>query len=72
MFQTFKSLEKSNIEGIAVLARQFRTVSMKLKRTQYDMLAPRTVEFEKDFTKFMAEIGHIEVCIVSFCLQSMV
>ncbi|XP_037644332.1 dynein heavy chain 8, axonemal-like isoform X1 [Sebastes umbrosus] len=63
VFQTFKSLEKSNIEGIAVLARQFRTVSMKLKRTQYDMLAPGTVEFEKDFTKFMAEIGRIETLL---------
>lgn len=71
MFKNFESLGKSNIEGIEVLARQFHTVSMNLKRKQYDMLAPRTVEFEMDFAKFMAQISHIEVCIMSFCLQSL-
>ena len=65
----FEPLGKSNIEGIEILARQFDTVSMNLKKKQYDMLAPRTVEFETDFVKFMSEISHIEVCIVSFSLQ---
>uniref|UniRef100_A0A8C9XCP5 Dynein axonemal heavy chain 8 n=1 Tax=Sander lucioperca TaxID=283035 RepID=A0A8C9XCP5_SANLU len=60
VFKMFGSLGKSNIEGIEILARQFHTVSMNLKRKQYDMLAPRTVEFETDFAKFMAQIGHIE------------
>ncbi|XP_070701078.1 dynein axonemal heavy chain 8-like [Pempheris klunzingeri] len=59
-FKKFESLGKSNIEGIEILARQFHTVSMNLKRKQYDMLAPRTVEFEADFSKFMAQISHIE------------
>ena len=64
MFKTFESLEKSNIEGIENLARQFRTVSMNLKRKQYDMLTPRTTEFETDFVKFMAQISHIEVSVI--------
>lgn len=65
MFKTFESLGKSNIEGIEILARQFHTISMNLKRKQYDMLAPRTAEFETDFTKFMSQISNIEVCIIS-------
>ncbi|XP_034008681.1 dynein heavy chain 8, axonemal-like [Trematomus bernacchii] len=60
LFKMFEPLGKSNIEGIEILARQFHTVSMNLKRKQYDMLAPRTIEFESDFTKFIAQIGHIE------------
>lgn len=65
MFKTFESLGKSNIEGIEILARQFHTISMNVKRKQYDMLAPRTAEFETDFAKFMTQISHIEVCILS-------
>uniref|UniRef100_A0A4W6EG55 Dynein axonemal heavy chain 8 n=1 Tax=Lates calcarifer TaxID=8187 RepID=A0A4W6EG55_LATCA len=65
VFKTFEPLGKSNIEGIEILARQFHTVSMTLKRKQYDMLAPRTTEFQTDFTKFMAQISHIEVCIIT-------
>ncbi|XP_045906997.1 dynein axonemal heavy chain 8-like isoform X1 [Micropterus dolomieu] len=60
VFKTFESLGKSNIEGIEILARQFHTISMNLKRKQYDMLAPRTAEFETDFTKFMSQISNIE------------
>ncbi|KAI4809667.1 hypothetical protein KUCAC02_018534 [Chaenocephalus aceratus] len=60
LFKMFEPLGKSNIEGIEILARQFHTVSMNLKRKQYDMLTPRTIEFESDFTKFIAQIGHIE------------
>lgn len=62
----FESLGKSNIEGIEILARQFCTLSMNLKRKQYDMLAPRTAEFDTDFAKFMVQISHIEVCL-NFC-----
>ncbi|KAI9544461.1 hypothetical protein NQZ68_001334 [Dissostichus eleginoides] len=65
----FEPLGKSNIEGIEILARQFHTVSMNLKRKQYDMLAPRTIEFESDFTKFIAQIGHIERLNIP-CLDS--
>uniref|UniRef100_A0A3B4U7E5 Dynein axonemal heavy chain 8 n=1 Tax=Seriola dumerili TaxID=41447 RepID=A0A3B4U7E5_SERDU len=53
VFKTFESLGKSNIEGIEILARQFHTVSMNLKRKQSDMLAPRTAEFQTDFADFM-------------------
>ncbi|XP_044223058.1 dynein axonemal heavy chain 8-like [Thunnus albacares] len=60
VFKTFESLGKSNIEGIEILARQFHTISMNVKRKQYDMLAPRTAEFEADFAKFMTQISHIE------------
>ncbi|XP_062284222.1 dynein axonemal heavy chain 8-like [Scomber scombrus] len=60
VFKTYESLSKSNIEGIEVLARQFHTVSMNVKRKQYDMLAPRTAEFETDFAKFMTQVSHIE------------
>lgn len=60
------SLEKSNIEGIQTIARQFHTVSLNLKRKPYDVLAPRTAEFEADFVKFMAQISNIEVCTFSF------
>ncbi|KAI3374766.1 hypothetical protein L3Q82_021323, partial [Scortum barcoo] len=66
VFKKFESLGKSNIEGIEILARQFQTVSMNLKRKQYDMLAPRTVEFEADFAKFMAQITHIENQLQAF------
>ena len=65
MFKTFESLGKSNIEGIEILARQFHTISMNVKRKQYDMLVPRTAEFEADFAKFMTQISHIEVNILS-------
>ena len=65
VFKTYESLSKSNIEGIEVLARQFHTISMNVKRKQYDMLAPRTAEFETDFAKFMTQVSHIEVCILS-------
>ncbi|XP_075316795.1 dynein axonemal heavy chain 8-like [Odontesthes bonariensis] len=61
VFKTFESLEKSNIEGIEKSARQFHTVSMNLKRKKYDMLSPRTTEFETDFVNFMAQMSHIEV-----------
>lgn len=59
----FESLGKSNIEGIEILARQFHTVSMNLKRNLYDVLAP-TAEVETHFTKFMFQISHIEVLYV--------
>uniref|UniRef100_A0A8P4K4W9 AAA+ ATPase domain-containing protein n=1 Tax=Dicentrarchus labrax TaxID=13489 RepID=A0A8P4K4W9_DICLA len=61
VFKTFESLGKSNIEGIEILARQFHTESMNLKRKQYDMLAPRIAEFETDFAKFKVQISHIEL-----------
>uniref|UniRef100_A0AAX7SLG8 AAA+ ATPase domain-containing protein n=1 Tax=Astatotilapia calliptera TaxID=8154 RepID=A0AAX7SLG8_ASTCA len=51
VFKTFESLNKSNIEGIESLARQFNTIAMNLKRKQYDMLAPRSAEFEANFVK---------------------
>ncbi|CAG5978557.1 unnamed protein product [Menidia menidia] len=51
VFKTFEPLEQSNIEGIENLGRLFRTVAMNLKRKQYDMLAPRTTEFETDFSQ---------------------
>ncbi|XP_047444882.1 dynein axonemal heavy chain 8-like [Mugil cephalus] len=66
VFKTFAPLEKSNIEGIESLARQFYTVSMNLKRKQYDMLAPRTAEFSADFVKFMAQISNIENQLQAF------
>ncbi|XP_075954128.1 dynein axonemal heavy chain 8-like [Anarhichas minor] len=65
VFKKFNSLEKSNIEGIENVAKQFRTVSMKIKKSQHDMLAPRT-EFETDFTKFMTQIGNIEKQLQAF------
>lgn len=70
VFKTYECLGKSNIEGIEVLARQFHTVSMNVKRKQYDMLAPRTAEFETDFAKFMTQVSHIEVCISSCFSES--
>ncbi|XP_075316794.1 dynein axonemal heavy chain 8-like [Odontesthes bonariensis] len=66
VFKTFESLEKSNIEGIEKSARQFHTVSMNLKRKKYDMLSPRTTEFETDFVNFMAQMSHIEVSLQAF------
>lgn len=71
MFKKFESLNKSNIEGIESLARLFNTIAMNLKRKQYDMLAPRSAEFEADFVKFTEQICYIEVCIVvySLCLK---
>uniref|UniRef100_A0AAQ4Q6E3 AAA+ ATPase domain-containing protein n=1 Tax=Gasterosteus aculeatus aculeatus TaxID=481459 RepID=A0AAQ4Q6E3_GASAC len=60
VFKNFKSLETSNIEGIEILARQFHTVFLNMKKTPYDILAPRT-EFGTDFTKFMTQISHIEL-----------
>ncbi|KAM4587304.1 dynein axonemal heavy chain 8-like [Odontesthes bonariensis] len=66
VFKTFESLEKSNIEGIEKSARQFHTVSMNLKRKKYDMLSPRTTEFETDFVKFMAQMSHIESQLQAF------
>ncbi|XP_051284477.1 dynein axonemal heavy chain 8-like [Dicentrarchus labrax] len=66
VFKTFESLGKSNIEGIEILARQFHTESMNLKRKQYDMLAPRIAEFETDFAKFKVQISHIEKQLRSF------
>ncbi|GLD50869.1 dynein heavy chain 8, axonemal [Lates japonicus] len=75
VFKTFEPLGKSNIEGIEILARQFHTVSMTLKRKQYDMLAPRTTEFQTDFTKFMAQISHIENqlrAFISSCLSNII
>uniref|UniRef100_UPI0037E892BB dynein axonemal heavy chain 8-like n=1 Tax=Semicossyphus pulcher TaxID=241346 RepID=UPI0037E892BB len=66
VFKKFESLEKSNIEGVEILARQIRTVSMNLKRKQYDMLALRSSEFETDFAKFMSQISHIEIQLQAF------
>ncbi|XP_027145030.1 dynein heavy chain 8, axonemal isoform X2 [Larimichthys crocea] len=66
VFKTFESLGKSNIEGIAVLARNFHTVSMNIKRKQYDMLAPKGAEFEMDFAKFMVQISNLENQLVAF------
>ncbi|TKS79492.1 Dynein heavy chain 8, axonemal [Collichthys lucidus] len=60
VFKTFESLGKSNIEGIAVLARNFHTISMNIKRKQYDMLAPRGAEFEMDLAKFMVQTSNLE------------
>ncbi|KAM8851316.1 dynein axonemal heavy chain 8-like isoform 1-T4 [Spinachia spinachia] len=65
VFKNFKSLEKSNIEGIEILARQFYTISLNMKKMQYDILAPRT-EFDTDFTKFMTQISHIEKQLTAF------
>ncbi|XP_056290683.1 dynein axonemal heavy chain 8-like [Pseudoliparis swirei] len=65
VFKTFRSLEKSNIEGIEILARQFYTVSMNMKMIQYDILVPR-IEFETDFTKFLTQIGQIEKQLQGF------
>ncbi|XP_037304127.2 dynein axonemal heavy chain 8-like [Pungitius pungitius] len=65
VFKTFKSLEKSNIEGIEILAKQFHTVSLNMKMLPYDILAPRT-EFDTDFTKFMTQISHIEKQLKAF------
>nr|XP_046263890.1 dynein axonemal heavy chain 8-like isoform X2 [Scatophagus argus] len=59
VFKKFESLGKSNIEGIEILARKFHTVSMNLKRKQYDMLAG-TAEFEADFAGFMVRVSDIE------------
>lgn len=71
MFKTFESLNKSNIEGIEILARQFNTIAMNMKSKQYDMLAPRSAEFGADFVKFTEQIRYIEVCIFvhSLCLK---
>ncbi|XP_056247105.1 dynein axonemal heavy chain 8-like [Seriola aureovittata] len=66
VFKTFESLGKSNIEGIEILARQFHTVSMNLKRKQSDMLAPRTAEFQTDFADFMVQVSHIENRLQAF------
>ncbi|XP_041836758.1 dynein heavy chain 8, axonemal-like [Melanotaenia boesemani] len=60
VFKTYDSLGKSNIEGIENLARQFCTVCMDLKRKEYNILAPRSTEFETNFMKFMDQISHIE------------
>ncbi|KAM9349881.1 dynein axonemal heavy chain 8-like [Symphorus nematophorus] len=75
VFKKFESLGKSNIEGIEILARQFHTVSMNLKRKQYDILAPRTAEFEMDFAKFMVQISSIENQLCAFmssCLSNII
>lgn len=53
-----------------MLVRQFQTACMSLKRKQYDMLAPRTTEFQTDFVQFMGQISQIEVCII-FCVDSL-
>lgn len=53
-----------------MLIRQFQTACMSLKRKQYDMLAPRTTEFQTDFVQFMGQISQIEVWIIFLCLQS--
>ncbi|XP_039872861.1 dynein heavy chain 8, axonemal-like isoform X1 [Simochromis diagramma] len=66
VFKTFESLNKSNIEGIEILARQFNTIAMNLKRKQYDMLAPRSAEFEADFVKFTEQICYIENQLQTF------
>ncbi|XP_041805872.1 dynein heavy chain 8, axonemal-like [Chelmon rostratus] len=74
VFKMFESLGKSNIEGIEILARQFHTVSMNLKRNLYDVLAP-TAEFETHFTKFMFQISHIEKQLRAFmssCLSNII
>uniref|UniRef100_A0A3Q3F240 Dynein, axonemal, heavy chain 5 like n=1 Tax=Kryptolebias marmoratus TaxID=37003 RepID=A0A3Q3F240_KRYMA len=52
VFKTFEPLEKSKIEGIETIARQFYTASISLKRKRYDILAPKATEFEADFVKF--------------------
>ncbi|XP_068458453.1 dynein axonemal heavy chain 8-like [Clinocottus analis] len=65
VFKNFQSLEKSNIEGIEILARTFHTVSMNVKMMQYDILVPR-IEFETDFTKFMTQISNIEKQLQAF------
>ncbi|XP_067331791.1 dynein axonemal heavy chain 8-like [Channa argus] len=70
VFKTFESLGKSNIMGIESLARQFNTISMNLKRKQYDMLTPMTAEFQNDFAKFMAQVNHIEHQLRSFMCSS--
>ncbi|KAM4740016.1 dynein axonemal heavy chain 8-like [Anableps anableps] len=61
VFKTFESLGKSKIEGIENLARQFQNQSLILKRKQYDMLAPKTTEFDTDFAKFISEISLLEL-----------
>lgn len=66
--ETFSVLGKSNIEGIEVLARQFHSISMNVKKKQCDVLAQRKHEFDKDFADFMAQIVNLEVCILSCCL----
>uniref|UniRef100_A0AAX7VFT7 AAA+ ATPase domain-containing protein n=1 Tax=Astatotilapia calliptera TaxID=8154 RepID=A0AAX7VFT7_ASTCA len=66
VFKTFESLNKSNIEGIESLARQFNTIAMNLKRKQYDMLAPRSAEFEANFVKFTEQICYIENQLQTF------
>ncbi|KAM8728478.1 dynein axonemal heavy chain 8-like [Acanthopagrus schlegelii] len=66
VFKKFESLEKSNIEGTEMLVRQFQTACMSLKRKQYDMLAPRTTEFQTDFVQFMCQISQIEKQLQAF------
>lgn len=71
----FESLEKSNIEGIEILARQFHAVYMDMKRTTFDMLASGTAEFETAFVKFMVKINQIENQLQAFmrsCLSNII
>ncbi|XP_076601065.1 dynein axonemal heavy chain 8-like [Chaetodon auriga] len=69
VFKNFESLGRSNIEGIQILATQFHTIAMNLKSSQYDLLAPKPLEFNKDFAKFMLQIHHIESQLQAFMIS---
>ncbi|XP_054622281.1 dynein axonemal heavy chain 8-like [Dunckerocampus dactyliophorus] len=70
VFKTFECLAKSNIEGIEVLAGQFRKASTDLKNKQADVFATRVSAFENDYETFMTHISNLEEQLKSFMNSS--
>ncbi|KFU84710.1 Dynein heavy chain 8, axonemal, partial [Chaetura pelagica] len=70
--ETFSALNLSTIEGIDAIAIKFRNIYQSVQKKHYDILDPRTTEFDMDFMNFMAKIEGLETQIQTFmrtCFQ---
>ncbi|XP_077580363.1 dynein axonemal heavy chain 8-like [Stigmatopora nigra] len=70
VFRTFECLAKSNIEGMEILAAQFRKASTELKNKQAEVFESRTVAFEADYEVFMTYITTLEEQLKGFMNSS--
>lgn len=62
VIKTWRSLEKSCIEGIEMLNSKLQFIATTMKKKMYDYLDYRKSEFDTDYEEFKGSINELEVC----------
>ncbi|XP_057271369.1 dynein axonemal heavy chain 8 isoform X1 [Pezoporus wallicus] len=64
--QTFNSLSLSTIEGIDIMAVEFKNIYQSVQKKQYDILDPRKTDFDVDFVDFLMKVEGLKMQIQTF------